>query len=92
MKGDDFLNERIKAIRKQKKLTQSEFGAIIGVKGNTNQESEHHLMLLFSRFAVSSMSTKGGCAPVREKCSVMMNVRFADSLPNIIIYLKPANA
>lgn len=35
------MNERIKAIRKQKKLTQSEFGAIIGVKGNTitNYES-----------------------------------------------------
>ena len=41
IKGDDHLNERIKAIRKEKKLTQSEFGAIIGVKGNTitNYES-----------------------------------------------------
>lgn len=29
------MNNRIKQIRKEKNLTQSEFGAVIGVKGNT---------------------------------------------------------
>lgn len=34
-KGGIFLKNRIKQIRKENKLTQSEFGERIGVKGNT---------------------------------------------------------
>ncbi len=37
------MNDRIKAIRKEKKMTQTEFGEKIGVKGNTITNYENGL-------------------------------------------------